>query len=129
MTTSCIGGTGNDMMYGGAGNDTFYLNAAAGQTDSIVLADTGDHLQIVDVALAIAGTTVGATFDASNNVRYIGRQLQVDLNGDQLFNAAKDFDISLSGVGSVTWDAATQQFGFGALPPRRPQQGVRPDLR
>ena len=69
------------------------------------------------MTLAIPGTTVGATFDASNNVRYTGGHLQVDLNGDHLFNAAQDFDISLSGVGSVTWNAATQQFGFGALPP------------
>ena len=86
---SLYGDRSNDTMYGDAGNDTFYSDVVAGQADTIVVAEVGDHLRLLnlspDVSVTVAGTTVGTAFDASNNVRFVDHQLQVDVDGNKAF--------------------------------------------
>jgi peptidoglycan/xylan/chitin deacetylase (PgdA/CDA1 family) len=133
-----IGGAGNDSIVGGAGDDIIrYLatgfsgDVGAGQTDTVV-AEAGDRIDFTGamegllrvggaaLSAAAANVTVGTAFDAGNNVRFNGGRLQIDINGDNQFSAGQDFDIGLSGIGSVAYDAAADEFSFGAGGPPPP---------
>jgi peptidoglycan/xylan/chitin deacetylase (PgdA/CDA1 family) len=134
-----IGGIGNDTLDGGLGNDTFRYTATsltggdigAGQADTIV-ASAGDRIDFSSDLEAIirlggqtlagltANVTVGAAFDANNNIRFVGGHLQIDINGDNLFTATADFDSAVSGATAVAYDAVTDTFNLtNAAPTRR----------
>ncbi|MDX2156486.1 MAG: polysaccharide deacetylase family protein [Hyphomicrobiaceae bacterium] len=132
------GGVGNDTLTGGAGGDIYrYLatdfvgnDVGAGQSDTVV-SGAGDRIDLSaalegvlriggqTLAALTANTPVGATFDASNSVRFTGGHLQIDVNGDRAFTAGLDFDIGLAGVGSVTYDSAADNFQLLAAATRR----------
>jgi peptidoglycan/xylan/chitin deacetylase (PgdA/CDA1 family) len=56
---------------------------------------------------------------AANDFSHDQGHLQIDINGDQAFNSAQDFDIGLTGISSVSYDAATDQFTFAAPAPTK----------
>ena len=126
-----IGGAGNDTLDGGVGNDIFrYIalndDVVAGQADTITAAAVGDRIDFstsVEDFLKIGNqrlsaltvnTAVGSTFSADTNVRFNTGHLQIDLNGDQQFVSLQDFDVGLNGMSSVSYDAASDEFTFGA---------------
>jgi peptidoglycan/xylan/chitin deacetylase (PgdA/CDA1 family) len=134
-----IGGAGNDTLDGGLGSDIFRYVATsfiggdigAGQADTI-LAQAGDRIDFSSnleslvriggqtLAGLTANTVVGSVFDANNNIRVVGGHLQIDINGDNQFAAADDFDISLSGATTVAYDAVADSFSLtNATPTRR----------
>ena len=132
------GGVGNDNLNGGDGNDVYSYTAlnqdvGAGQADTLVAA-VGDRVDFsVDLdksflkiggqslfALA-ADTAVGSDFVAGDtNMRFTAGHLQVDLNGDGKFVDTQDFDIGMSGAGSMLFDHDADNFTFGAAPPPPP---------
>lgn len=61
-----------------------------------------------------ANQAVGATINGQNNVAFDAANdtLQFDLNGDGAFNAADDFQIQLTGVNSVNYNAASDFFSI-----------------
>jgi len=119
------GGPGSDVLDGDGGADEFVWTAealdsgdvAAGDEDSLQTAggsvQGGEIVNFatgVEDALLIGGeaasalgddTDLGDTFDADNNIVFVdaggGNDLiQIDLNGDQAFNAADDFQITIN---------------------------------
>jgi peptidoglycan/xylan/chitin deacetylase (PgdA/CDA1 family) len=132
-----IGGAGNDALGGGAGNDVYRYLATAfgsdvgpGQVDMITAAvgDSIDFTSGMEALLRIGGqslasltanTALGSVFAAGTNVRFAAGHLQIDVNGNLLFDAAEDFDIELSGVSGVSYDAAADTFTFGGAAPTK----------
>ncbi len=132
-----VGGAGNDSLDGGAGNDTYRYTATAfagdvgaGQADTVATG-TGDRIDFsigVEGLLKIGGQSLsalganvalGSTFSADTNVRFNAGHFQVDINDNLLFDAAQDFDIGISGVNAMTYDAALDEFTFGAAAPTK----------
>ena len=126
-----INGTnGNDYgLTGTADADTFRYDAvslntgdvAAGQADLVSATAVGDLLSMLGLTdeLTIAGTAlssltanavVGGALDATNNIAFTGGVLQIDLDGNDTFNALNDFQLQLTGVTTVTYNASDDQF-------------------
>jgi len=121
-----IGGAGNDTMQGNADADTFRydatglnsLDVGAGQADAVTSSAAGDlismlglidELEIGNVALSAltANTVVGSALSAGDtNIAYSGGVLQLDLDA----NGSSDFQISLTGVTTVTFFEADDLF-------------------
>ena len=123
------GGTGDDTLTGGAGNDLFRYDATSLNTsdvtanghdvingaaagDLIGLLGLNDELQIGGVALDALSSDalLGSAIDASNSVAFAGDVLQIDVNLDGAFNAADDFQVTLTGVTTVTYNATDDLF-------------------
>ena len=130
-----IGGLGNDTLDGGAGTDTFAWDATAlnskdlvaGGVDTLLNAG-GDCLNFtsqVENLLKIGGqklaslaadttltntVTSNISFGTGNSVRFVNSILQLDLDGNGSFSAASDFQISLNGVNSLTYNAVGDYF-------------------
>lgn len=122
------GGQGNDTIIGGSGKDAFLYGAtalgsgdvAAGERDSILakggdrIAMTGlaDELEIGGVALNALSSSamIGSVLSANTNIAFVSGSLLIDLDGDGAFNPASDFQIALSGVTTVTYDASGDVF-------------------
>ena len=121
---SLVGGSGDDTMTGDAGNDIFnyeasslgLLDVTANGHDVITDGTSGDlismlglidDLQIGGVVLnALSSDAIlGGALAVGTSVAFAGGVLQVDVNGDGSFNAADDFQISLTGVTAVTYNA------------------------
>jgi Ca2+-binding RTX toxin-like protein len=128
------GGAGNDWLDGGAGLDRIVYTATAlnsgdvtaGGRDTIAGA-VGDRLDFVpglEALLKVGGTALsalaantalGGTFTAGvTNIRFLNAsdQIQIDLDGNGLFSATLDFQISVAGVSSVTYIAAGDYFAL-----------------
>jgi len=121
------GGLGHDVMDGGVGNDTFHFNLpdyAAGQSDTIV-ANVGDHISGIDAAALglTVNMTIGSEFNSGTNIRFNSGHLQLDLDHNGQFNPTQDFDVGISGVNSVIFDAASDSFTFGTTTP--PPTGLK----
>jgi Ca2+-binding RTX toxin-like protein len=120
-----IGGAGNDTLNGDQGLDTFRYTAtsldtgdvAAGAIDAIVdgVGDRIDFTPALEAALTVNGvalsalvaaTALPAALGVGTNIAYTGAALQIDLDGSAAFAAAADFQVLLSGVAGVTYDAA-----------------------
>lgn len=131
-----IGGTGDDSMDGQGGTDLIVYTAGAfgagdlanGTFDTIAggVGDSIDFTTAINGLLQYAGTVLGASgtdvviggaaFSAgTSNIRFLNGTdlLQIDLDQNGSFNAATDFQISLPGVNSVTYDAAQDLFILG----------------
>jgi len=124
-----VGGPGNDVMDGGAGVDLFRYDAVslntsdvtaggldvingAGAEDLIGMLGLNDELAIGGTALSAlsADTGLGGAIDATNSVAFAGGVLEIDVNLDGSFNAADDFQVALTGVTTVTYNAADDLF-------------------
>jgi uncharacterized delta-60 repeat protein len=100
------GGAGDDTMSGGGGIDRFVYTSTllgtgdvtAGGQDQI-FATTGD---VVDLQLLLANTV--------DEIAVVGTTIQIDVNNDGTFNALQDFQITVTGVTSVTFQAADGLF-------------------
>ena len=123
-----IGGAGNDTLNGGAGSDiyryvatVFGTDVGGGQADTIA-AGTGDRIDFssglegllkiggVSLSALTANTALGSVFDAANNIRFSSGHLQIDVNGDNVFTAAQDFDVAVNGAGALSHNATTDMF-------------------
>ncbi len=140
------GGPGSDVLDGDGGADAFVWTAealdsgdvAAGDDDS--LQTSGGSVQGgeivnfaagVEDALLIGGeaasdlgddTDLGDTFAADNNIVFVDAGggddlIRIDLNGDQAFNAADDFQITIDdaddNVTAATYSAANDWIVLG----------------
>jgi Ca2+-binding RTX toxin-like protein len=134
------GGAGNDNLYGGAGTDTFnggsgvdkviYSSQSLGGLDlqkggsDLILNGAGDRIDFtaaienllktggVNLSALSANTTLATAIDANNEIAFNGNVLQIDLNADGVFNPASDFQIQLTGVTTVTYNAAGDYFSL-----------------
>jgi len=116
-------------MQGNADTDSFRydaatlntLDVAAGQADFVSATAAGDlismlglidELTIGNIALSAltANALVGNALNATNNIAFTGGVLQIDLDGNDTFNALNDFQIQLTGVTTVTYNSADDQF-------------------
>ena len=61
-------------------------------------------------ALTAANTALGSVFDAANNIRFSSGHLQIDVDGDNQFTAAQDFDVAVNGTGALSYNATTDMF-------------------
>jgi Ca2+-binding RTX toxin-like protein len=123
------GHAGDDVMDGGAATDTFtydaqFLNTLdvdAGASDTILngVGDRIDFANAVEDDLFIGGTALdslvantalGSAFAPGTNIILAGGFLEIDLNGNQSFDAGTDFRIALPGVGAATYNAALDLF-------------------
>ena len=122
------GGQGNDAIIGGSGEDSFVYGAtslgvgdvAAGERDSILakagdrisMAGLMDELEVGGVALNAlsADTAIGNTLDADTNIAFVNGSLLIDIDGDGSFSATQDFQIALTGVTAVAYDAGGDVF-------------------
>jgi hypothetical protein len=109
-------------MQGNADTDTFRYDAlslntgdvGANQAEFISATAVGDLISLLGLTdeLTIAGTAlssltanavVGGALDATNNIAFAGGVLQIDLDGNDTFNALNDFQIQITGVTTVTY--------------------------
>ena len=122
------GGPGNDTILGGSGSDAFLYgaaslgsgDAAAGERDSILakagdqisMAGLVDELEVGGVALSAlsAGTAIGTTLNADTNIAFVNGSLLIDVDGDGSFSAAQDFQIALTGVTAIVYEASGDVF-------------------
>lgn len=96
------------MLDGGTGTDSIVYTAtgfASGDvtagTAEVLTGGAGDRLDFT------------AAFEAGlSNVRFLAATdvLQIDLNNDGIFTAGSDFQLSMAGVSSVTYNAAGDYF-------------------
>lgn len=100
------GGAGADVLTGGRGADIFRFTAAAtGAVDRITDFDRGaDHIDLGRLAASLPGRADGFDFieargfsDSAGEVRFAGRQLRVDLDGD----GSAELRIALDDVGRL----------------------------
>jgi Ca2+-binding RTX toxin-like protein len=127
-----IGGAGNDWIDGGTGLDRIVYTATvlnsgdvtAGGRDTIggAIGDRLDFAPGLEAILKFGGTALsalaanpvlGGTFSAGvTNIRFLNASdlIQIDLDGNGLFSATLDFQISVTGVSSVTYIAAGDYF-------------------
>ena len=121
------GKAGNDVLVGGAGKDVFEWSNAdlnAGGFD-VVVDDKGSKLDLGDalaaVGLKIDGSVLadlskgkvklGTEINADNSVAFKNGALQVDLNGDGVFDNTNDFKIEIVGtVKGVVFNAKSDTF-------------------
>ena len=121
------GGAGNDVLVGGAGKDLYQWSNAdlnAGGFD-VVVDDKGSKLDLGN-ALAALGlkidgsvladlskgkVTLGSEINATNSVAFKNGALQIDLNGDGVFDNTNDFKIEIVGtVKGVVFNAKSDTF-------------------
>jgi Ca2+-binding RTX toxin-like protein len=76
------GGSGNSTLAGASGNDTYSISGYS-STDSVVINDSSG----IDLL------SISSTFDLLTSFSKAGTTLLVDLNGDQVLNAAEDISI------------------------------------
>ena len=97
------------------------LDVATGQADFISATAAGDlismlglidEITIGNVALSAltANAVVGSALNATNNIAFTGGVLQIDLDNNDSFNALNDFQVQLTGVTTVTYFQADDQF-------------------
>lgn len=115
-----------DFVAGGSVVATFAAatlagtDAAAGGADGYAVlnfsSDIEALLKVGNVVLGQtnANQTVGAVINGQNNVAFTGGVLQFDVNGDGVFNAADDFQVTLAGVVNVDYNAAGDFFVLSA---------------
>jgi Ca2+-binding RTX toxin-like protein len=123
------GGAGDDQLFGSAGTDLFvFADTLPGQGDTsanghdtinggagdlIDMLDLNDNLQIGGIALSAltADAVIGSALSATTNIAFTaGGVLLIDVNNNHIFDAANDFQITLNGVTSVTYNAADDLF-------------------
>lgn len=97
----------------------FVANTALNVTFTTVGNQVIDFTSDIEALLKIGGVNLGTTtanqavgtaINGQNNVAFTGGALQFDLNGDGAFNAADDLSITLTGVATVTYNAANDYF-------------------
>lgn len=97
----------------------FVANTALNVTFTTVGNQVIDFTSDIEALLKIGGVNLGTTtanqavgtaINGQNNVAFTGGALQFDLNGDGVFNATDDLSITLTGVASVTYNAANDYF-------------------
>lgn len=112
-----VGGPGNDVMDGGAGKDTFvYLAKTMGADDmaggghDALFATHGDVI-VFDPALwsgltrqggaltGLAGQALDAPIASGTNLAFVGQTLEIDVNGDGVFDPGQDMGIQIMGQG------------------------------
>lgn len=100
-----------DFVAGGAQTVTFN-NTSDGFAVVNFSSDIEALLKIggVNLGTTTANQAVGAAINGQNNVALAANVLQFDVNGDGVFNAADDYQITLTGVTAVTYDAANDFF-------------------
>jgi Ca2+-binding RTX toxin-like protein len=76
------GGYGNSTLAGGSGNDTYFVENSF-STGSVIISD----------ADGIDSLSINSSFDLLTSFSKSGTTLLVDLNGDQVLNAAEDISI------------------------------------
>jgi Ca2+-binding RTX toxin-like protein len=122
------GGAGDDSISGGPENDLYRYDSASFNSGDvtenghdIIVATAGDlismlglndNLQIGGTALSAltADAVIGSALSATTNIAFTGGVLQIDLDASGMFNAASDFQITLTGVNSVTYNATDDLF-------------------
>ena len=113
---------------GGIGVDFFRYDAASlntgdvtanghdvisdGTGELISLLGLNDELQIGGVALnALSSDAIlGGALLVGTSIAFTGAVLEIDVNLDGAFNAADDFQITLAGVTTVTYNATDDLF-------------------
>jgi len=124
-----IGGADNDAMDGGADNDVFRYDATGFNTDDVaanqvdaITASAGDVISMLGLTddLTIGGDALSAlTADVAvgtalssgdTNIAFVGGVLQFDLNGDGSIVDEDDFQIALTGVTTVSYNATDDLF-------------------
>jgi RTX calcium-binding nonapeptide repeat (4 copies)/FG-GAP-like repeat len=75
------GGAGKNQLFGGGGNDIYAVNAASGGTIIDDYRGSNDNLQL------------SFDIDINTGLTKAGRNLIIDLNNDQLFDATNDLTI------------------------------------
>jgi Ca2+-binding RTX toxin-like protein len=119
-----FGGAGADLLIGGAGTDVYRYDALSlntgdvaantadsitgGQGDLISMLGLNDELHIGGTPLSAltSNTVIGSTLSASTNIAFSGGALQIDLDGDGVFNAAHDFQVGLQDVTAISYNCA-----------------------
>lgn len=122
------GGSNQDILIGGAGRDLYLWSRDDLQADTrdLLIDGKGSRLQLDDgllTQLMRNGTpldslprkqTVGNTIDTENSLAWTDRHLQIDLNGDGIFDATQDFSIEIVGNGNrVYFDARSDLLILG----------------
>lgn len=91
-------------------------NGVAGANDGFAVLNFSSAIESklliggVNLGATTANQAVGAVLNGQNNVAFSAGVLQFDLNGDGVFNAADDFQVTLTGVAAVTYNAASDFF-------------------
>jgi Ca2+-binding RTX toxin-like protein len=88
---SLVGGAGNDMLDGGSGNNT--LAGGSGNDSYIIESGFSNSSVVISDADGIDSLSINNTFDLLTSFSKSGTTLLVDLNGDQVLNAAEDISI------------------------------------
>lgn len=122
-----VGEAGNDVLIGGAGKDVYEWSNAdlnAGGFD-VVVDDKGSKLDLGDALAALnlkvdgsvladlskGKVKLGTEINAENSVAFKNGALQVDLNGDGVFDNTNDFKIEIVGtVKGVVFNAKSDTF-------------------
>lgn len=122
-----VGEAGNDVLIGSAGKDVYEWSNAdlnAGGFDVVVddkgsKLDLGDALAALDLKvdgsvladLSKGKVKLGTEINAENSVAFKNGALQVDLNGDGVFDNTNDFKIEIVGtVKGVIFNAKSDTF-------------------
>lgn len=123
-----VGGSGSDFLEGGAGKDTYqYLSKylglgdlAGGDRDALKIAkgdkisfsaDVWRQFKAGDALESLNGQKLGGAIDDTHTIALVGKQIQIDINGDGMFSLDHDFSIDLVGAfKSVAIDAAGDGF-------------------
>jgi Ca2+-binding RTX toxin-like protein len=104
------GGAGDDTMSGGGGIDRFVYTSTSLGTGDVT---AGGHDQIVatsgdllDLQLLLANTV--------DEIAVVGTTIQIDVNNDGTFNALQDFQITITGIGTINFDSGDSLFHLTA---------------
>lgn len=115
-----------DFVAGGSVAATFTAttlngtDGAAGASDGFAVLNFSSDIEAmlkiggVNLGTTTANQAVGAAINGQNNVAFTGGVLQFDVNGDGVFNAADDFQVTLAGVANVDYNAAGDFFVLSA---------------
>ena len=100
-----------DFVAGGALNVTF---AALSANNAIINFSSDIESKLIvggaNLGSTVANQAIGGAINGQNNVALVAGVLQFDVNGDGAFNAADDFSITLTGLTTVTYNAAGDFF-------------------
>jgi Ca2+-binding RTX toxin-like protein len=101
-----IGGVANDTMNGGAGIDRFVYTSTSLGTDDVtaggedqIVATSGD---LLDLQLLLGSI--------NDEIVIVGNILQIDVNNDGSFSALQDFQISITGISSISFNSGDSLF-------------------